>query len=528
MNLQQVGGNEVTYGPAIDVNIVGGGGGGGGDVNITEIAGVAVSAAAGVIDTAVTNFPATQPVTAVSLPLPAGAATSANQLPDNHQVEVSNFPAVQPVSAATLPLPTGAATAANQLPDNHNVTVSNLGTTVGSVTIADGPNLDAFSRVRVSNPENIFSAQVIDDVIPTLLEGIASGTGVAPVFNSNTRMADLVVGAGTGESALQSYQYHRYQPGKSQAIFVTFVAGAAVADNVFQAGYFDAANGIFVERDGNGDLYFVRRTSTSGSVVDNKVIQANWSLNTLGSLNFANAQILVIDLQFLGMGRVRCGFDIDGLIVYCHEFLNANVLAVPYMQTASLPVRISSNADAAAAGSTVSFKCAAVTSEGGQDTFSITAFSTGEGVATALNGSPRPLLSIRPRATGLNGLPSRKLLVLTEINLINTGANEVLWQLVVGADITTGAWTDVATNFSNFEYFSGGTFNNLTNGYVVQSGYIDSAGGAKTSIDKNLSLNHPCSLNAAGANTFFNTFTILVTGVAGNSDMRCTLDFQEA
>jgi len=41
-----------------------------------------------------------------------GLATSANQLPDNHQVTVSN-----PI--------TGFATAANQLPDNHQVTVSN-------------------------------------------------------------------------------------------------------------------------------------------------------------------------------------------------------------------------------------------------------------------------------------------------------------------------------------------------------------------------------------------------------------------
>jgi len=44
------------------------------------------------------------------LPLPSGAATSAKQLPDNHQVSVSNFPATQPVSVSSLPLPSGAAT----------------------------------------------------------------------------------------------------------------------------------------------------------------------------------------------------------------------------------------------------------------------------------------------------------------------------------------------------------------------------------------------------------------------------------
>ena len=59
----------------------------------------------------------TQPISAVSLPLPTGAATEAKQLADNHNVTVSNMiPAVE----------TGLATSALQLPDDHNVTVSNM------------------------------------------------------------------------------------------------------------------------------------------------------------------------------------------------------------------------------------------------------------------------------------------------------------------------------------------------------------------------------------------------------------------
>lgn len=122
----------------------------------------------------------TQPVSAASLPLPAGAATAAKQLPDNHQVAVSNFPAAQtdaltdaelratavdvdtgltqpttpsdtqPVSAASLPLPTGAATEAKQ--DTGNTSLSSIdgklpdqsGTwgydsgTAGSISISSG------------------------------------------------------------------------------------------------------------------------------------------------------------------------------------------------------------------------------------------------------------------------------------------------------------------------------------------------------------------------------------------------------
>lgn len=63
-----------------------------------------------------TFFPATQPISATTLPLPAGAATAANQPALNAdggaQSHVMNFPATQAISAAALPLPTGAADAA--------------------------------------------------------------------------------------------------------------------------------------------------------------------------------------------------------------------------------------------------------------------------------------------------------------------------------------------------------------------------------------------------------------------------------
>ena len=45
----------------------------------------------------------------------------------------------QPVSASSLPLPTGAATAANQLPDGHNVTIDNAAG-ASAVNIQDGGN----------------------------------------------------------------------------------------------------------------------------------------------------------------------------------------------------------------------------------------------------------------------------------------------------------------------------------------------------------------------------------------------------
>lgn len=101
----------------------------------------------------VKNLPATQPVSAVSLPLPTGAATAAAQATTNDAltaiygalagtlgiagtVSVSNFPGTQAVTAASLPLPSGAATSALQ--GTGNATLASILTALGSPLQAGG------------------------------------------------------------------------------------------------------------------------------------------------------------------------------------------------------------------------------------------------------------------------------------------------------------------------------------------------------------------------------------------------------
>lgn len=225
------------------------------------------------------------------------------------------------------------------------VEVKTGGRTVGAayypteIAVADSPNLDAFSRLRVGSPVTLFSAQCQYDAEPLLLEG--SGTS----HSSNSRM--VAVTSSSGTSYLQSYRYVPYQPGKSQLIFITGLFGSlSQPTDWFRFGLFDAANGIYYQMMTSG-LSVVRRSSTSGGVVNDAVAQSDWNIDPLdGSgpsgkvLDQTTVFILVIDCQFLGMGRVRIGFDIDGSICYCHQWLNANSLAVPYMQTLTLPVRV--------------------------------------------------------------------------------------------------------------------------------------------------------------------------------------------
>ena len=55
-------------------------------------------------------------------------------------------------------------------------------------------------------------------------------------------------------------------------------------------------------------------------------------------LNIGATQVMFIDYQWLGAGRVRFGFNIDGKNVVVHEFRHANTNTQAYMRTGTLPL----------------------------------------------------------------------------------------------------------------------------------------------------------------------------------------------
>ena len=401
------------------------------------------------------------------------------------------------------------------------------------ISYDDTGAIDAFSRLRTSTPEQLFAVQCQYNRATIQMEPGNTGTGVAPAHDANTRMVALSATAGSGVSFMQSYQYSPYIPGKSQFIAMTGVLGTGVAGAVVDYGYGDAANGVFYRQDGASGLQVVLRTSTSGSPAETVAAQASWNLDKMDgtgisgkTLEVTKCFILIIDLQFLGMGRVRIGFDIDGVVYYVHQFLNTNVLTLPYMQSATLPVSIVLTATTTAAPKTCYFKCAAIQSEGGFLNVQGYQSVTPEATVTAGSGADTHILSIRPKTT-FNGIVNRELFELDNINIIVTGSNPVQWKLVLGATFSGApTWADVNTSYSAFEYATGGTLSG-SGTVTIASGYVSSSAQSKGAIDAKVNVHYPIALNRAGANFANGTLTLLVNGIGGTSATRASFGFIE-
>lgn len=343
---------------------------------------------------------------------------------------------------------------------------------------------DAFGRLRVSDPITLFDGKCVIDEQPHLFDDAeVSGSGTSTSHSADTASVTLSVGATTaGNRVRQSRRRMIYQPGKSQLIFMTFTLGAAAAGITRRVGYFDDDNGIFLEQDGDG-FRFVRRTSVTGSAADNVVESADWNLDTFPDLDLSKSQILVIDLEWLGVGSVRAGFVIDGAIRYGHKFMHANELAGVYMSTPNLPVRWEIDNDGTGAAVDLECICATVISEGGLERTGIT--QTIDRGATALttnnDANLYPLLAIRLKSTALGASA-----LIEEFSVLCNTTATYRWALLLDPTVsgTALSFTGVAdsaieaqVDTTNATTVSGGTV--LASGYAESSNQVSAVAGAE-------------------------------------------------
>lgn len=396
--------------------------------------------------------------------------------------------------------------------------------------LADTPNLDGFSRLRVSQPQTVFDAQLTYNLQPLLYEQIVTGEGASVGHDTTNRAATMTFAATPtgGQTEMRTFEHFRYQPGKSQLVFITFNMNGGVANTVKYAGYSDGSNGI--EFAMVGATPTIRLLSDTGHG-DESWQQSTWNLDKLDGtgpsgavLDLTKTQILVIDFQALYTGRVRVGFDIDGDIVYAVEASHANKSADPYIQTANLPVRVGMTCTGTVS-TTMQFICCSVISEGGQDDTTGYQFSV-EGTATAASSARTHLLSVRPAST-YNSIVNRSKFVLESVDVVVTGNQPVKWELILGEALTdTTTFNAVNATYSGFEYNTAGT-TAAAPAVVVAQGYVAASATQKAAVSQRIPMRYPITLNAAGAPRALGTLTVLATGIGGTSATRATLNWKE-
>jgi hypothetical protein len=404
--------------------------------------------------------------------------------------------------------------------------------------------LDAFGRQRVSEP---FTIADYKKVYGLNIEFISdtSGVGSGVAFVANQAASRLTVGTGATDYVVhQSRMYHPYQPGKSQLILCSFKLNGTEANAEKRVGYFDDRNGTFLLYDGAGALSFVERRYVTGSAVDFPVAQASWNVDPCdgtGPSGFdivaANTQLMFIDFQWLGVGRVRVGFVHDGVYVVAHEFYHSNVLTTVYWSNPALPVRAEiRNTGALASSATLDFICASVQSEGG---YSEAGFDFAANTAVRSIGNPPntlPVMAIRLSNT-FNTYPNRAIARLTQIEgYSGTGGYRLdLYRLASHAQLTSTdpggiVWTQ-ANSASAIEYSTNiTTYTPAATDQKLDSFFVVAAGGASRPVSSGVLDPATARLSYIAQNIASNdsqAFMVFATSLGNGADAAISMQWRE-
>jgi hypothetical protein len=397
-----------------------------------------------------------------------------------------------------------------------------------------GTAVDAFGRLRVSQPHTIFDSQhqdVENDKWDTLITGSGTKTHLP-----NESAIKLEIATANNDGIIrESLRVMPYQPGKSLLIMNTFVMGEPKANVVQRVGYYGANNGIYFEND-SGNNYIVLRSSVTGNVVETRVAQTNWNVDRFDGTGYTSQQagtghengldvtksnLFWIDIEWLGVGDVRCGFLVDGLLKTGHIFHNDNRNATTYMRSAILPLRYELfNKGVTTSNTAMRQICSSVVSEGGytqiNQSRSASTPITGKNLTNLINN---PMVSIRLKTNRLNAV-----VVPVSVDMYGLQAAAFKYRIYENVTSLTGASWQTTDASSAVEYDLSATA--MTGGTLLKEGIFKGLEVAKeidllSQLDGVIQLTR--KINAANGDIF----TVAIEPTTNNDDAIVALSWQE-
>ncbi len=366
--------------------------------------------------------------------------------------------------------------------------------TVGSLVLTKPTaNRDAFDRLRVSQPSTLFDIEHTLGLNPYLVDEYKSGTGASNHISTGGYI-QMTVGGGIGKVVRQTREYIPYQNGKSRLMIFSGVMeiNGGVSGVICRIGSFDSTtektsyagngNGLFFELNGTTMKCVIRLNNT-----DTSVVQSFWNFDKFNGNgpsgltvnDYSKAMIFAIDQEWLGIGRVRFGFFINGVFHVGHVFNHSGMglpsstaLTVPYTKTAKLPIRYEiSNTTSETAE--MRMICSTVLSEGGYNPTGLL-FSIGMSTPVILNSSTfTPLISLKLRdAEPYN----RKTILIKMANIYNDIDTGIIWKLYMlpsKSNLNGIIWTPINLENSIAEYNIDSTTVSLTNAVLLNNGYAE-------------------------------------------------------
>jgi hypothetical protein len=301
-----------------------------------------------------------------------------------------------------------------------------------------------------------------------------------------------------------------------------------------RVGYYGQDNGIYFQLDDNV-ISFVERSLVTGTPSETIVPRSSWNGDKLDgtgasglTLDITKAQILWMDIEWLGLGSVRVGFIINGQYILCHTFHHANIIASTYITTASLPLRYEiTNKAATNVTKTMKQICSTVISEGGYELRGLqqaVSIPINDPITFGAANTYYPIISIKLRVDRLDAI-----VILTALSILGDGDKKNYnWQVKASGTTTGGQWLSAGSDSAVQYNITGDSF---TGGRILASGYVSSNNASSPNVDilKEALFKFQLERNYFTSTPYELTLVAAINdiGGAGGTGMWASMDWEE-
>lgn len=355
------------------------------------------------------------------------------------------------------------------------------------IAYSDSPNLDAFGRLRIAAVTNLLDIKHVYDKNPLQVNEVTAGTATS-IFNQEYARVRMTTSANNDLVIRQTKTHPIYQPGKGQLFEASFSNFQLETNIIKRVGGFTSTtastynslfDGFFLESNGvTNEISF--QIWRSGTTIFSSVT-TSWYDSEFDPINFdwSNTNLMLVDYQWLGVGRMRFGMNISGQTIYFTEHNCANNEAEVYMSSPNQPIRYEIRQVGVGSGS-FDMICSQTSTEGALNGLYSTAGVINSQTATLDNsGTKYPYIGYRLKQS-YKSVTSQ----YSSLSVLNTSNDNYLLTIEFNPTLSvTPTWIDIPNSPFQYAIYTGTVTTTITsNGYIMSSLIGEAGSSALTTL----------------------------------------------
>ncbi len=355
------------------------------------------------------------------------------------------------------------------------------------ISYSDSANLDAFGRLRTAAVQNLVDIKHVYDKNPLQINEVTAGTATS-IFNQEYARVRMSTSANNDLVIRQGKTHPIYQPGKSQLFQASFsnfqletniIKRVGAFTTITGSPYNSVFDGYFLESNGvtNEISFQIWRSGTTVYSAATTVWDNN-GFDPVG-INWSNTNLMSVDYQWLGVGRMRFGLDLAGILIYFTEHNCANNEPDVYMSSPNQPIRYEIRQVGVGSGY-FDMICSQVCSEGALNgLYSTVGVINSTTADLNSSGTKYPYIGYRLKPT-YKSVTSQ----YSSLSILNTSNDNYLLTVEYNPTLSvTPSWTDIPNSPFQYSVYNGTVTATITSpGHIMSSLIGESGTSALTTL----------------------------------------------